>query len=85
MFKEVLRSVDTGVLGIIGLVAFFVAFLLIVVRVMTMKRSEREDAKQIPLGEDDTNLPDSARENASAADDQAPAGEATDPQDPKSN
>lgn len=54
MFKEVLRDIDTGILGIIGLIAFFVAFLLIVVRVMTMKKSDREKAKNIPLDSDDT-------------------------------
>lgn len=49
MFKEVLRDIDTGILGIIGLVAFFMAFLLIVLRVMTMKKSERDRAKNLPL------------------------------------
>ena len=49
MFKEVLRDIDTGILGIIGLIAFLVAFLLIVVRVMTMKKTERDKAKSIPL------------------------------------
>jgi len=52
MFKEVLRDIDTGILGIIGLIAFFVAFLLIVVRVMTMKKSERNKAKNLPLKDD---------------------------------
>jgi len=56
MFKGVLRDIDTGILGIIGLIAFFVAFLLIVVRVMTMKKSERQKHKNIPL--EDEPIPD---------------------------
>jgi hypothetical protein len=52
MFKEVTRSLDTGLLGIIGLIAFVAAFILIVVRVMLMKKSERENAKNIPLEDD---------------------------------
>jgi hypothetical protein len=49
MMKEAVRALDSGILPEIGLIAFFVAFVLIVIRVMLMKKSEREDAKQIPL------------------------------------
>ena len=49
MMKEVIRAMETGMLAEIGLVAFFVAFVLIVVRVVLMKRSTRDLAKQLPL------------------------------------
>ncbi|HMB90476.1 MAG TPA: cbb3-type cytochrome c oxidase subunit 3 [Rhodothermales bacterium] len=49
MMKEAVRALDSGILPEIGLIAFFVAFVLIVIRVMLMKKSERDDAKQIPL------------------------------------
>lgn len=49
MFKDVLRTLETGALAEIGLVAFLVAFLLIVARVLLMKRSERDAAKHLPL------------------------------------
>jgi cbb3-type cytochrome oxidase subunit 3 len=49
MMKEAVRALDSGILPEIGLIAFFVAFVLIVSRVLLMKKSEREEAKQIPL------------------------------------
>ena len=55
MMKEVFRDLDAGLWPIIGLLAFFVAFLLILARVLLMKKREREEAKQIPL-EDPTEI-----------------------------
>ena len=49
MMKDVFRDLDAGIWPIIGLLAFLVAFLLILARVLLMKKSEREEAKQIPL------------------------------------
>jgi len=49
MMKEVIRALETGALAEIGLIAFVVAFVLILVRVALMPRSEREDAKNLPL------------------------------------
>ncbi|MEQ9104258.1 MAG: hypothetical protein RIE53_06130 [Rhodothermales bacterium] len=54
MFKDVVRSLDTGSLAIVGLVAFILAFVLIVARVVSMKKSERTAHKNLPL-EDDEN------------------------------
>jgi cbb3-type cytochrome oxidase subunit 3 len=53
MFKDVVRSLDTGILAIIGLVAFILAFILIIARVITMKKSERTAHKQLPLEDDE--------------------------------
>ncbi len=49
MMKEIVRALETGHLAEIGMVAFFVAFTLIVVRVFLMSKKEREDAKNMPL------------------------------------
>ncbi len=49
MFKEVVRGLETGDLAIIGLLAFVVAFLLVTLRVVLMKKSEREHHKNMPL------------------------------------
>lgn len=53
MMKEVVRSIDPGLLPEIGLIAFLLAFVLVVVRVFLMPRRDREAAKQIPLHDDD--------------------------------
>jgi hypothetical protein len=53
MLKEVIRSIDSGIFPIIGLIAFIVAFVAILIRVMTMKKEDREAAKQQPLKEAD--------------------------------
>jgi cbb3-type cytochrome oxidase subunit 3 len=51
MMKAAVRALETGVLGQIGLVAFFLAFCLIVVYAFTLSRRMRSDAKQIPLND----------------------------------
>ena len=53
MYKDVIQSLDSGLLPIIGLIAFVVAFTLIVVWAFTMKKEDRSAAKQLPL--DDAN------------------------------
>ena len=57
MMKETLRGIDPGILPIIGLIAFIVAFVLIIIRVMTMKKAEREEAKNLPLDDADEITP----------------------------
>lgn len=52
MMKEVVRAMDTGILAVIGLVAFLVAFGLILVRVAVMKKSTRDEAKHLPLSDE---------------------------------
>lgn len=51
MWKDVFRSLDTGVLAEIGLIAFIVTFVLILIRVFTLSKKERDHAKNIPLDE----------------------------------
>ena len=56
MLKEVIRSIDSGILPIIGLISFLVAFVVVVIWAMTMKKEDREAAKQQPLREEDRSL-----------------------------
>lgn len=51
MWKEVVQSMETGVLAYVGLFAFLFAFVLIVARVVLMKKKERTEAKNLPLDE----------------------------------
>ena len=51
MWKEVIQSMESGVLGYVGLFAFLFAFLLILVRVALMKKKDRMEAKNLPLDE----------------------------------
>lgn len=51
MWKEVIQSMESGVLGYVGLFAFLFAFILILVRVALMKKKDRMDAKNLPLDE----------------------------------
>lgn len=52
MMKEALRALETGGLAEIGLLAFLLAFVLIVIRTFLMPEKKRDDAKQIPLRDD---------------------------------
>ena len=63
MMKEVLRSMETGLLAEIGLLAYLTAFVLIVIWAMTMKRASRQHAKNIPLNDEAWMLPDNPIEN----------------------
>ncbi len=49
MMKEVVRALETGILPQIGLVAFLIAFALVVCYTFTMSRTYRDTLKQIPL------------------------------------
>ena len=51
MIKEILQSIDTGILGEIGLIAFVTAFVLVLLRVALMRRDERSAAKNLPFDE----------------------------------
>ena len=53
MMKEVVRAIESGILPEIGLIAFIVAFVLVVIWTMTLKKSHREAAKQMPLDDPD--------------------------------
>jgi cbb3-type cytochrome oxidase subunit 3 len=54
--KELVRALETGDLAQVGLIAFIVAFLLMVGYAMTRTKRQREDAKGLPL-EDDEHVP----------------------------
>ncbi|MEX0747603.1 MAG: hypothetical protein WD275_06350 [Rhodothermales bacterium] len=49
MMKEVVRGLDPGILPQIGLIAFVVAFVLVVIYAATMSRSKRTAMKHLPL------------------------------------
>ncbi len=49
MMRDVVHALETGHLAQIGLVAFFVAFVLVIVYAFTLSRSKREDLKNQPL------------------------------------
>lgn len=51
MWKDVFRALDTGVLAEIGLIAFIVTFVLILIRVILLPKRERDHAKNMPLDE----------------------------------
>ncbi len=53
MMKEVVRAIETGVFSQIGLFAFLVAFVLILVWAFTMKKADRTYAKEMPLHDND--------------------------------
>lgn len=59
MWKDVVRSIEAGMLPIVGLIAFIVTFVLILIRVFTLSKKEREHAKNIPLDEPKESYQDS--------------------------
>ncbi len=49
MMKEAVRALETGTFGEIGLVAFIVAFVLVVAYALTLSKETREAIKHLPL------------------------------------
>ena len=49
MMKEVIRAMETGLLPQIGLLAFFFAFVMILVWVFKMTKDESDAAGKLPL------------------------------------
>ena len=49
MMKEAARAIESGILAEIGLIAFFVAFLLIVIYAFTLSKRRRDYDKNLPL------------------------------------
>ncbi|MDX1529929.1 MAG: cbb3-type cytochrome c oxidase subunit 3 [Rhodothermales bacterium] len=60
--KEVVRALETGPLAEIGLVAFFVAFLGVVLYAFTLSKRKREEAKHLPLEDDAPIVPEDPSE-----------------------
>lgn len=52
--KELVRALETGDLAQVGLIAFVVAFVLMVGYAFTRTKRQREDAKHLPLEDDET-------------------------------
>lgn len=51
MMKEAVRALETGALAEVGLLAFLLAFVLVLLYAFLMKKSDREAAKQLPLND----------------------------------
>lgn len=49
MWKETVRALQTGALAEVAVVAFVVAFLLVVAYAFTMSKAKREEMKRQPL------------------------------------
>jgi cbb3-type cytochrome oxidase subunit 3 len=49
MWKDAVRALETGTLAEIGLVAFFIAFVLIVAYALTLPKRDCQDALNMPL------------------------------------
>jgi len=57
MINEVLQSIETGVLAQISLLAFLIAFILVLFRVFSMSKKARIEAKQMPLNDLEETMP----------------------------
>ncbi|MEP0548827.1 MAG: cbb3-type cytochrome c oxidase subunit 3 [Rhodothermales bacterium] len=62
MMKEVVRAMETGILAQIGLIAFLVAFVLMVIYAFTLSKRKREYDKNLPL-DDAPELPRASSDN----------------------
>lgn len=60
MIRNLLGGIDTGVLAQVGLLAFVVAFLAVLVYALTMRKSDRNDAKNLPLSDGSPATPNTA-------------------------
>ena len=49
MMKEAVRALETGALAEVGLIAFVVAFLAMVLYAFTLSRKKRDQIKNLPL------------------------------------
>lgn len=49
MWKETVRALQTGAMAEIAVIAFFVAFVLVVVYAFTLSKRQRDRAKNLPL------------------------------------
>jgi cbb3-type cytochrome oxidase subunit 3 len=49
MAREVVRALETGPLAEIGIIAFLLAFILIVIYAFLLPKRKRDDAKNLPL------------------------------------
>jgi cbb3-type cytochrome oxidase subunit 3 len=62
MMKDTVRALSTGSIAEIGLLAFLLAFILILIYTFTLSKSVRDRASQQPLDDDDE-LPTQTTDN----------------------
>lgn len=58
MWKETVRALQTGALGEVAVVAFVVAFVLVVIYAFTLSKRTREEIKRQPLDDAPEFFPD---------------------------
>lgn len=64
MMKEAVRALETGALAEVGLLAFLLAFVMVLLYAFLMKKSDRSAAKQLPLSDfPELNLPSNGYEH----------------------
>ncbi len=64
MWKETVRALQTGAMAEIAVVAFVVAFVLVVAYAFTLKKGTREEIKRIPLDDAPEFFPETLRNGA---------------------
>ena len=64
MMKEAVRALETGAFAEIGLIAFVVAFVLMVLYAFTLSKAKREEAKHLPFDDAPKVYPDHAQNGA---------------------
>jgi hypothetical protein len=53
MMKEAIRALETGALGEVGLIAFVLAFVLVLAYAFTLSEASRERLERLPLEDDE--------------------------------
>jgi cbb3-type cytochrome oxidase subunit 3 len=51
MIRTILGAIETGFMAQVGLLAFVLAFIAILIYAFTLRKSERIDAKNLPLSD----------------------------------
>ncbi|MDX1420250.1 MAG: hypothetical protein R3181_09815 [Rubricoccaceae bacterium] len=66
MMKDAIRALETGALAELGLLAFVLAFVLVVAYTVTRPKGEREAAKHLPFDDGERSLSDPTLNGADA-------------------
>ena len=51
MIRSILGAIETGVMAQVGLLSFVIAFVAILIYAFTLRKSDRTDAKNLPLSD----------------------------------
>ena len=78
MWKDAVRVLETGQLGQVGLVAFVVAFVLVLVYVATLSKRHVADAARLPLDDELPPVPDLADTDLGLPSGDRPGGDHSD-------